>query len=113
MSMARRGPRMAEQAPLQRAELERLWSWERVMVRFYAVATILILSACALMVAYSDIAWLRRSLLGATLLVVAAATVLHLRERCPRCRTRLKLKSGFMLPDFCPACGVAFERPPR
>ena len=103
----------ADQPPLQRTELERLWTWERVMVRFYVAATVLILGACVLAVVYSDVAWLRRSLLGATLAIVAVATVLHMRERCPRCRARLKLRSGFMLPDFCPACGVAFERPTR
>lgn len=110
--MARSEAPRAEQVPLRRAELERLWAWERVMARFYVIATALMLAACALGVMYSDVAWLRRALFGATLLVVAVATVLHLRERCPRCRARLKMKSGFTLPDRCPTCGIAFERPP-
>lgn len=82
------------------------------MVRFYAVSTAVIVGALALAIAYSEIAWARRTLLGITLVLVIAATMLHFRERCPRCRARLKLTSGFMLPNKCRACGVPFERPP-
>jgi hypothetical protein len=104
---------MANEVPLQRSELERLWRWERLMVRFYAVAMALILISGGLVFAYNETAWVRRSLLGLVLLLVLAATLLQLRERCPRCRARIKLKSGFMLPDRCLPCGVAFERPPK
>lgn len=103
---------MAEPAPLQRTEIERLWRWERMMVRFYATATVVIVVSLALAVAYSEIAWVRRSLLGITLVLLGAATVLHFRERCPRCHARIKLTSGFMLPGKCRSCGVVFERPP-
>jgi len=99
--------------PLQRAELERLWAWERVMVRYYAIATVLLFGACVLGVVYSDVPWLRRSLLGGTLVVVAVAAILHERERCPRCRGRLRLRAGFILRDRCTRCGIAFERPPE
>ena len=113
--MAEPDPQSAarEGGPLQRAELERLWAWERVMVGYYIVATALILGACALGVMYGETAWVRRSLFGVTLALVAVATVLHLRERCPRCGARLKLKAGVRLTDGCRSCGVAFERPPE
>ncbi len=83
------------------------------MTRFHAVAMpLLVLSAAAIFM-WSDIAWLRRSLLVLVLVLVGAATVLQLRERCPRCRARLRTKSLLRLPERCPMCGVAFERPPE
>jgi predicted Zn-ribbon and HTH transcriptional regulator len=44
--------------------------------------------------------------------MVAAATVLQLRERCPRCNARLRTKSLLRLPARCNICGIAFDRPP-
>jgi hypothetical protein len=104
---------MTAPEPLTQPECERLWRWERLMIRFYAVATGLIVVGCLLALSYGETAWVRRSLLGMTVVLVLAATVLLYRERCPRCHARLRLKSGFMLPDKCPACGVAYGRPPR
>lgn len=98
--------------PLTPDELQRLWRWERHMVRFHAVAmTVLVLGAGAAFL-WSDIAWVRRLLLGLVLAMVAAATVLQLRERCPRCNARLRTKSLLRLPARCNICGIAFERPP-
>src|SRR5262245_15530689 len=99
--------------PLTRAELERLWQWERQMLRFHAVAlTILALCAAATYL-YSDIDWVRRSLLAMVAALVIAATVLQVREKCPRCGSRLRTKSVMRLPDKCGVCGIAFERPPQ
>lgn len=99
--------------PLTPDELQRLWRWERHMTRFHAVAmTALVLCAGAALL-WSDIAWVRRSLLALVLLLVAAATVLQLRERCPRCHSRLRTKSLLRLPDRCNICGIAFDRPPE
>lgn len=98
--------------PLSRDELQRLWTWERQMTRFHAVAMgALVLCAGAAYV-WSDVAWVRRALLVFVLGLVVAATVLQLRERCPRCHSRLRTKSLLRLPAKCIMCGVPFERPP-
>ena len=99
--------------PLSRDELERLWRWERHMTRFHAVAMTLLLVCAAATFLWSDIAWVRRSLLAIVVLLVAAATMLQLREKCPRCGTRLRTKSLLRLPERCNMCGVPFERPPE
>ena len=54
---------MRASEPLTRDELERLWRWERQMVRFHAVAMTLLVLCAAAAYLYSDIAWMRRSLL--------------------------------------------------
>jgi hypothetical protein len=97
--------------PLTRAELERLWLWESNTVRFHSVAmTVLVLSAAAAYF-YSDVPWVRRSVLALVAVLVVAATILQVREKCPRCGSRLRTKL-FRLPARCHYCGVAFERPP-
>ena len=98
--------------PLSRDELERLWRWERHMTRFHAVAMSLLVLCAAATFLWSDIAWVRRVLLAIVLLLVAAATMLQLREKCPRCGSRLRTKSLLRLPPRCSICGVPFERPP-
>ena len=98
--------------PLTSQELERLWRWEHRIVRFYVVAIPLLIVAMAVALVYSDVVWLRRSLLGLAVLLIVAASFVQLSERCPRCRAKLRPKSLLRLPDHCPMCGVAFERPP-
>lgn len=98
--------------PLSRNELQRLWRWERDMARFHAVAMGMFLLAAAAVYFWGDVAWVRRLLLGLVVLLVGAATVLQLRERCPRCGSRLRTKSLLRLPARCHMCGVPFERPP-
>lgn len=98
--------------PLSRDELERLWRWERHMTRFHAVAMTLLLVCAAATFQWSDIAWVRRMLLAIVLLLVGAATMLQLREKCPRCGARLRTKSLLRLPERCSICKIAFERPP-
>ena len=98
--------------PLSRDELQRLWRWERHMTRFHAVAMTLFVLCAAAAFLWSDVVWVRRVLLATVLLLVVAATMLQLRERCPRCGSRLRTKSLLRLPARCSMCGVAFERPP-
>jgi hypothetical protein len=99
--------------PLTPDELQRLWRWERHMTRFHAVAMAALVLCAGAAYLWSDIAWVRRSLLGVVLVMVAAATVLQLRERCPRCNARLRTKSLLRLPARCSICGIAFDRPPE
>lgn len=83
------------------------------MTRFHAVAIPLLVACTAAAFVWSDVSWLRRFLLVFVMALVGAATVLQLRERCPRCRARLRTKTLMRLPDRCSMCGVAFERPPE
>ncbi|KAB2914129.1 MAG: hypothetical protein F9K29_15290 [Hyphomicrobiaceae bacterium] len=104
---------MTQPAPLTRPQLERLWRWERNMIRYYAMAMTLIAAVAAVAVAYGDIPWVRRSMLALILLLVLAATIVQFRERCPRCGRRIGSQSRLLLPDKCKGCGVKFERPPK
>ena len=103
---------MHTREPLTRDELVRLWRWERHMLRFHTVAMTLLVLAAAAAYLYSDIAWVRRSLLVLVTALVVAATILQVREKCPRCGARLRTKSLLRLPDKCAVCGTDFERPP-
>lgn len=96
--------------PLNAGETERLRAWERRMLRFHTAAlpALLLFGGAALY--WSDVAWARRSLLIVVLIVVAGATVLQLRERCPRCRARLRTTLLLRLPQRCHYCGVAFPQ---
>jgi hypothetical protein len=98
--------------PLTPNELERLWRWERHMLRFHAVAMSLLVLSAAAAYFYADIAWVRRSLLVLVVLLVVAATILQVREKCPRCGARLRTKSLLRLPDKCGVCATPFPRPP-
>jgi uncharacterized protein (DUF983 family) len=61
---------------------------------------------------FGDLAWLNRPVLAAAVVLLFAASVLHIRARCPRCHTRLRSRILKMLPDKCARCGVAFPHPP-
>jgi Flp pilus assembly protein TadB len=98
--------------PLTQDEQERLWRWEKRSLRFHAVAIPVLFTACLLAFFFSEIAWLRRSLLVLAVVLVGAATMLQLSEKCPRCRAKLRMKSLMRLPARCSYCGVPFERPP-
>jgi hypothetical protein len=98
--------------PLTQNEQERLWLWEKRSVRFHAVAIPLLFAACLVVFFFNETVWLRRSMLVVALVLVVAATMLQLSEKCPRCRAKLRLKSLMRLPDRCHYCGVPFARPP-
>jgi hypothetical protein len=83
------------------------------MIRYYAMAMLVIAVAAALAIAFGDVAWVRRAMLAIVLALIFAATYVQFRERCPRCGTRLGVQSRLMLPDRCRTCGVAFARPPK
>lgn len=98
--------------PLTDVELARIWRWERHMIAFYAGAITLIAIAMAAAVSFSDVAWLRRSLLGLVLALVVGGSFVQFREKCPRCGRRLGSQSRLLLPERCRGCRVKFERPP-
>jgi hypothetical protein len=99
--------------PLTQDEQQRLWRWEHQMVRFHAVAISILVLCAAAAYFYSDVAWVRRSVLGLVVVLVVAATVLQVREKCPRCGARLRTKTMLRLPAKCQFCGVAYDRPPE
>ena len=104
---------MSPQEPLTGEEMQRLWRWERQVSWLYVAAMGGFLLASVAANRFGDLAWISRPLLAAALLVLAAAGALQFRERCPRCRTRLRSGVLKMLPDKCSTCGVAFPRPPK
>ena len=81
---------MHTREPLTREELKRLWRWEQHMFRFHAVALTILAVCAAAAFFYSDIAWVRRLLLVLVALLIVAATILQMREKCPRCGARLR-----------------------
>jgi len=101
---------MTEPAPLTAGERNRLWRWQRQMLLFYGVAIALLTLAGALMLLFGELAWVRRAALILLLVLIAAATFVQFRERCPRCGRRLGSQGRLFLPVQCPGCGVEFAR---
>jgi hypothetical protein len=101
---------MPQAEPLTQAEVEPLWRRERQVgwLQIAAMAALLLAGVSAQRIG----TWLANALLAGALLLLVAATVLQVRSRCPRCQTRLRGKILRILPDRCPACGVAFPRQP-
>jgi hypothetical protein len=101
---------MPQAEPLTQAELEPLWHRERQVswLQIASMVGLLLAGVSAQRIG----TWLANPLLAGTLILLVAATVLQVRSRCPRCQTRLRGKLLRMLPEKCPACGVAFPRQP-
>ena len=97
---------MRRPEPLTPHELQRLALWERSIKRFHAAAIPVLLACAAAVLFWSDVAWLRRSLLILVLILVVIATLLQLRERCPRCNARLRTTMLLRLRQRCHYCGV-------
>ena len=97
---------MRRPEPLTPPELQRLGLWERSIKRFHAAAIPVLLACAATVLFWSDVAWLRRSLLVLVLILVVIATLLQLRERCPRCNARLRTTMLLRLRQRCHYCGV-------
>lgn len=98
--------------PLTPAELERLRRRERQMTLFHAGALGILLLAGLAAYRYGDLPWFRGVFLALLAALAAAAAIVQLRERCPRCGARLCGKLLLALPEKCAACGVALARPP-
>lgn len=103
---------MRNPEPLTPDELQRLWRWERNMLRFHAAAMPLLVLCAGAALTWGDSEWMRRALLGLVMVMLAAAAFLQMREKCPRCGARLHTKLLLRLPERCWFCGVTFERPP-
>jgi hypothetical protein len=99
--------------PLDAAERQRVWRWERRMIWFYGIALNLLCGAIALLSQNLDNAPLRRAVLGLIVVLAAAGAYVQFGETCPRCGSRLGRQSRFVLPDACRVCGVDFPRPPK
>jgi hypothetical protein len=93
-------------------ELALLWRWQWRLFVFYGVAIAVLGVAVGLMLAFGDLAWVRRTALGVLSLLLVCATALQFRQRCPRCRTRLGAHGRLFLPEQCCGCGVAFHPSP-
>jgi hypothetical protein len=100
-------------APLTREECERIWTWERWMMGFYAFAMIAILGTVSLAGVMGHSTQGRLVVVGVLVLLALAGAFVQFREKCPRCAARLGRQSRLLLPDKCRHCGVEFPRPPR
>ncbi len=98
------------QKPLTRAELARVWRWQRHMILFHAAAMLLMIGIIVLANRYNatDLAW-TLTILGVPVLLVLGA-IIQFRERCPRCDARLGRQARMFLPNECKSCGVEFPR---
>jgi hypothetical protein len=99
---------MTDPAPLRPVEIDRIRHWQRAMLIYYGAAMTALVLVGGLTLMYMDVAWLRRSALGLVLMLVAGATLVQFRARCPRCGLRLGAQARLFLPDKCRRCGVDF-----
>ena len=81
------------------------------MIRYYATATATLVGAAALAFTYSDVPWIRRSILAVALGLMVAGIFVQFRERCPRCAARVGAQTRLLLPGKCKKCGVIFDGP--
>jgi hypothetical protein len=103
---------MRQLEPLTHAELAPLWRRERQVSWLQIAAMAALLLAAVIAQRFATLAWLGSALLAGVFVLLAAGSVMQVRTRCPRCRTRLRGKLLRMLPDKCPGCGVDFPRQP-
>jgi hypothetical protein len=101
------------QQPLDQAELERVWRWERNMLWFNGTSMALMIAGIIGFKYFSESALFRYSLLAMIAALVVIGGFVQFRELCPRCKSRLGRQSRFVLPDACRECGVDFPRPPK
>jgi hypothetical protein len=102
-----------QQESLTGAERERLGRQERRVVLVHSVALgVVVLVGLAAYRYGGELSWLRGLFLAALGLMAAAAAIVQLMERCPRCGARLQRKLLVAPPDRCAACGVPLARPP-
>lgn len=96
--------------PLTASQLGALWQAERRSLRLYAVAVTILAAALGLSHLELVPPELRYLILLGALGCIAAAIVVHLAIRCPRCNARLGAQS-LMLPDKCKSCGAEIAHP--
>jgi hypothetical protein len=101
-----------QEEPLTREELARLARRERQLTVVHAVALGTLLVAALAAFRYGETAWFQGLFLGIIGVLVAAAAVAQMMERCPRCGARLHRKLLVAPPEACAACGVLLRRPP-
>ncbi len=94
--------------PLTRAESERLWRYERALVRAGAMAVLLLAVGLGAAYAFGEAAWVRLAVIAGAAALILGALMLQMGERCPRCGTRV---ASLTPPERCRNCGVAFPRP--
>ncbi len=91
------------------AELRQLKRWQRRMITAMIVTWSFILLFIAVEVVFDLSRALEILSFVVMLLLVAAAVVAQLSQRCPSCGARIGRKSGLRIPESCAGCGVAFR----
>jgi hypothetical protein len=102
-----------EQGVLSAAELARLRSAERWMVRYFVMGVLAAAIGVGLGLAGGDLAGWRLGAMLVGVLFLGAAIAMQLRLKCPRCGARLGLQGRAVLPDACSNCAIAIPRPQR
>lgn len=112
MSLFKRTPYAgAVPEPLTGPEFQKLQRWEWWMLRFYTGAMTAIALAIVLIGGYGTVTWVRHGVVWGVIGLVAAATWVQFRERCPRCASLIGRQSRLILPPKCKHCGVRFSAP--
>ncbi len=101
-----------QEEPLTPEELERLQRRERQVALVHAAALGAVLLAILAAYRFGDSAWFRGLFVAVVVVSAAAAAVVQLLERCPRCGARLHRKLLVAAPEACAACGVHLRPPP-
>lgn len=94
--------------PLTKAESEKLWRYERALVRAGAMAVLLLAVGLGAAQLFGEAAWVRIAVIAGAAALIVGALALQMGERCPRCGTRV---ARLTPPERCQSCGVAFPRP--
>ena len=100
------------QKPLDEAELQRVWRWERNMIWFNGTAMALIIAGIVAFKYFAESSAYRYGVLAMIAALVVIGAYVQFREVCPRCKSLLGRQSRFVLPDSCRHCGVEYPRPP-
>ncbi|MGE0854455.1 MAG: hypothetical protein AB7E80_16320 [Hyphomicrobiaceae bacterium] len=100
-------------APLTEQETRDLWRSERLTMRLGAFAATVLAAGLALPHLMAGAEGARYALMLLALAIIAVATVMQLRIRCPKCSARLGTQSALLLPERCAGCGVTIRHPKR
>ena len=94
--------------PLSDAEMAPLWRRERQVgwLQIAAMGSLLLTGFAVQRIGI----WAANPLLLGAFVLLATATVLQVRLRCPRCKGGLRGKLMRILPDKCPGCGIELPR---
>lgn len=102
-------PRPGPQVPLEPRELAKLRAWERRIVVSFAAAISLLAAWAVVLVLAPPSPFVEVLAIPFAAPLVIVGLFIQLGERCPRCGSRVSLRSRLSLPERCPQCSVSFR----